>query len=137
MKGGFWWCSLLLVAVFSIPCIGGERGIPDGIFQAACILLLFPLIVVTGAGSVTARPASAAVCKWLGDISYPIYITHYPLMYMQMSWVAANQEAPLWMHIAVNAGVVIVSILLAWGLLKAYDMPVREWLKEHWLKRKK
>jgi len=24
----------------------------------------------------------------------------------------------------------------AWGLLKAYDQPVREWLKEHWLKRK-
>jgi hypothetical protein len=26
--------------------------------------------------------------------------------------------------------------ILAWGLLRAYDLPVREWLKEHWLKRK-
>ena len=26
-------------------------------------------------------------------------------------------------------------IVVAWGLLKAYDLPVREWLKEHWLKR--
>lgn len=30
----------------------------------------------------------------------------------------------------------ILDGLLAWGLLKAYDLPVRKWLTEHWLKRK-
>ena len=29
-----------------------------------------------------------------------------------------------------------MAIILAWGLLKAYDLPVREWLKEHWLKKR-
>ena len=57
-------------------------------------------------------------------------------MYMQMSWVAEHEDAPLWMHIMVNTGVAFISILLAYGLLKVYDEPVREWLKEHWLKRK-
>ena len=136
LKGGFWWCSLALVVLFSVPCIGGKTGIPDGLFQAICILLLFPLIVLTGSGSVTKGKKSTAVCKWLGDISYPLYITHYPFMYMQMSWVAEHEDAPLWMHIMINAGVVFISILLAYGLLKVYDEPVREWLKEHWLKRK-
>ena len=136
LRGGFWWCSLALVAIFSIPCIGGDRGVPDGIFQAACILLLFPLIVLTGAGSVTTDPKSTAVCKWLGDISYPIYITHYPIMYMQMGWVAGHPNAPVWMHVMMNLGVVFMSIILAWGLLKAYDLPVRKWLTENWLKRK-
>ena len=136
LKGGFWWCSLALVVLFSVPCIGGKIGIPDGIYQAVCILLLFPLIVLTGSGSVTKGKKSTAVCKWLGDISYPLYITHYPFMYMQMSWVADHGEAPLWMHIMMNAGVVFISILLAYGLLKVYDGPVREWLKDHWLKRK-
>ena len=135
LKGGFWWCSLALVILFSVPCIGGKTGVPDGIYQAVCILLLFPLIVLTGAGSVTKGKRSTAVCKWLGDISYPLYITHYPFMYMQMSWVADHGDAPLWMHIMMNAGVVFISILLAYGLLKVYDEPVREWLKEHWLKR--
>ena len=136
LKGGFWWCSLALVVLFSVPCIGGKIGIPDGIYQAVCILLLFPLIVLTGSGSVTKGKKSTAVCKWLGDISYPLYITHYPFMYMQMSWVAGHEDAPLWMHIMVNTGVAFISILLAYGLLKVYDEPVREWLKEHWLKRK-
>ena len=135
LRGGFWWCSLVLVAVFSIPCIGGDYGVPDGIFQAACILLIFPLVVLAGAGSVTTDRRSTAVCKWLGDISYPIYITHYPIMYMQMGWVADHPDAPVWMHVMVNLGVVFLSIILAWGLLKAYDLPVRKWLTEHWLKR--
>ena len=137
LRGGFWWSSLALIVIFSIPCIGGDYGVPDGIFQAVCILLLFPIIVLTGAGSVTTDPKSTAVCKWLGDISYPIYITHYPIMYMQMGWVADHPDAPLWMHVIVNLGVIVMSIILAWGLLKAYDLPVRQWLTEHWLKRKK
>ena len=136
LRGGFWWCSLLLVVIFSIPCIGGKTGIPDGIYQAFCILLLFPLIVLAGSGSVTTDKKSTAICKWLGEISYPLYITHYPLMYMQMSWVKDHADAPVWIHIVVNLGVVFLSIVLAWGLLKVYDEPVREWLKEHWLKRK-
>ena len=137
LKGGFWWCSLALIVLFSIPCIGGKTGVPDGIFQAVCILLVFPLVVLAGAGSVTTGTKSTAVCKWLGEISYPIYITHYPIMYMQMGWVADHPDAPLWMHITVNVGVVFMSIILAWGLLKAYDLPVRKWLTEHWLKRAK
>lgn len=136
LRGGFWWCSLLLVVIFSIPYIGGKTGIPDGIYQAVCILLLFPLIVLTGSGSMTTDKKSTAICKWLGEISYPLYITHYPLMYMQMSWVKDHADAPVWIHIVVNLGVVFLSIVLAWGLLKVYDKPVREWLKEHWLKRK-
>ena len=137
LRGGFWWCSLALVAIFSIPCIGGDYGVPDGIFQAVCILLIFPLIVLAGAGSVTTDRRSTAVCKWLGDISYPIYITHYPIMYMQMGWVADHPDAPVWIHVMVNLGVIFMSIILAWGLLKAYDLPVRQWLTEHWLKRAK
>ena len=136
LKGGFWWCSLALIVLFSIPCIGGKTGVPDGIYQAITILFIFPLIVLAGSGSVTTDKKSTAVCKFLGDLSYPLYITHYPIMYMQMSWVAAHHDAPLWMHIAMNLGVVFISIVIAWGVLKIYDEPVREWLKEHWLKRK-
>lgn len=136
LKGGFWWCSLALIVIFSIPCIGGRTGVADGLYQAVCILLIFPLIVLAGSGSVTTDKRSTAVCKWLGALSYPLYITHYPIMYMQMSWVAEHPGAPLWMHIAVNAGVVFISIVLAWGVMKTYDEPVREWLREHWLKRR-
>ena len=135
LKGGFWWCSLALVVIFAVPQIGGKAGVPDGLYQAVSILLLFPLIVLAGAGSRTTDAKSTKVCNFLGNLSYPLYITHYPVMYMQMAWVERNPDAPLWMHIVLNAGVVLVSVGAAWAWLKLYDEPVRRWLTEHWLKR--
>lgn len=137
LRGGFWWCALMLIAIFSIPQILGKSGVADGLYQAVSIIVLFPIVVLIGAGSRISDPRSAKVCKFLGDISYPIYITHYPLMYMQMGWAASHQEAPLWMHICVNAGVVILAIGLAWACLKLYDEPVRKWLTDNVLKRNK
>ena len=134
VKGGFWWAALLLVVILAFPCIGGKDGVPNGIYQAVMILAVFPFIVLLGAGSHTTNPVSTRICKFLGDISYPIYITHYPLIYMQMSFAASHADAPLWMHVAMSAGVFILSVLMAWALAKAYDQPVREWLKNHWLK---
>ena len=86
VKGGFWWCSLLLVIVFSLPCIGGEGSILNGIYVAACILFVFPLIVLMGAGSQIKGEKSSKICTFVGELSYPLYITHYPIMYMQMKY---------------------------------------------------
>lgn len=133
-KGGFWWASLLLVIIFSIPCIGGKPGIANGAYQAFAILVLFPVIVLLGAGSKTTHAFSSKVCKFLGDISYPIYITHFPLIYAHMSFARAHADAPAWIHCLSAAGVVILSIILAWGVMKTYDEPVRDFLKKNWLK---
>lgn len=137
VRGGFWWCSLLLAVLLAVPCVGGEGNVLNGVYNAVCILLLFPLIVMMGAGSRLTDPKSARVCTVLGELSYPLYITHYPLMYMQMTWAWAHPDAPLYAHVMVAAGVFVLSILLAWGCLKLYDLPVREWLKVHWLMKKK
>ena len=137
IKGGFWWCALAIVVILAAPCIGGKQGVADGLFQAIAILALFPLIVLTGAGSQTTDKRSTAICKWLGEISYPIYITHYPLIYMQMDFVAKHPNAAPWQHVAVAASVLFMAILIARCVFKAYDLPVRAWLTEHWLKRKK
>lgn len=135
VKGGFWWCSLLLVIVFSLPCIGGEGSILNGIYVATCILFVFPLIVLMGAGSQIKGQKSAKICTFVGELSYPLYITHYPIMYMQMNWAWNNPDAPLYAHITVAAASFILSIGLAYACLKLYDLPVRKWLTEKWLKR--
>ena len=87
-----------------------------------------------GAGSTIQNPAVAKVCKFLGDISYPIYITHYPLIYMHMGFVAEHPDAPTWIHVASGVGVFFFAIILAWGVFKAFDEPARQWLTDHWLK---
>lgn len=138
-KGGFWWCSLLIVTMLAIPFIPyGEKGTAscvDGWYNAFCILLLFPFIVSIGAGSRIEGKKGAKVCKFLGDISFPLYISHYPLMYCHMAWVGNHTDTPLSVHAMMFVAFFLLSIAVAFAFLKLYDEPVREWLKEHWLKR--
>ncbi len=137
VKGAFWWCSLILAAIFSIPCIGGEGNVANGIYNAACILVIFPVVVAMGAGSRIKGEKSTRICTFLGELSYPLYITHYPVMYVQMNWAWSHPDAPAYAHITVAAGSIILSIGIAYACLKLYDMPVRKYLTERWLKNKR
>ena len=133
VKGGFWWCSLFIVILLGMPWLGlgteGEARWTNGLYEVICILICFPLIVAIGAGSSVIGGKSVAINKFLGDISFPLYITHYPLIYMQMSWVESNKDATLGMHIFVAVSIFLLAIGLAYAALKLYDLPVRELLK--------
>lgn len=138
VKGGFWWCSFIVALVLVMPWIGTESS-PwiDGAYNAVAIIIVFPLVVAMGAGSRVTDKRSMAVCEFLGKLSYPLYITHYPWIYVQMNWAARHQDAPLGTHIWVAVSVYLFTIAIAYACLKLYDEPVREWLKVHWLKKKK
>ena len=136
LKNGFWWCSLMVVILLAMPWMGigteGDSRWTNGLYEAAAILIGFPLIVAIGARSSVKGGKSAAVNKFLGDISFPLYITHYPLIYMQMSWVDGHKDLPLGTHILVAVSIFLLAIGLAYAALKLYDLPVREWLKRKW-----
>lgn len=130
IRGGFWWASLLLVVLFAVPQIGGKSCVADGLYQVFAIVVMFPVIVLIGAGSKTTDKRSAKWCETLGNLSYPLYITHFPLMYMQMAWVSSHKDSPVWHHVVLNLGILFVAIGIAWAFLKLYDEPVRAWLKK-------
>ncbi|CAA9194640.1 acyltransferase family protein [Flavobacterium collinsii] len=136
IKGAFWVCSVLIIVIFSIPRLGDENSLwMNGLYESVCIILLFPLIVAIGAGGEIKNPLSLKICKALGDISYPIYIIHYPLIYCYMAWVFEN-KIPLKDGYVVGIGVLISSIAIAYLCLKFYDEPVRNWLQNKFQKRK-
>lgn len=137
VKGGFWWCSLILVVLFAVPCIGGAGNILNGVYNAVCILICFPLIVMMGAGSEIKGQRSTKICTFLGELSYPLYITHYPFAYMQMRWAWAHPDAPLYAHIMVAAGVLLMAVGTAYACLKLYDIPVRKWLTDKFMRPRK
>ena len=133
MKGGFWWCSLIIALILAMPRVGGSN--PDnywmnGLYESICIIAVFPLIVLAGASSTVSGRRSIKVCKWLGDISYPLYVTHYPIVYVQMSWMATHPDMPVATHAFVAVCCFILAIGIAYASLKLYDEPVREWLKK-------
>ncbi|WP_300730348.1 acyltransferase [uncultured Rikenella sp.] len=134
IPGGFWLCSLVLAAILFFPRLGGEQRLwLNGLYESISILFLFPLIVLAGAGSPIRGKVSVGVCKFLGEISFPLYIIHYPFVYLFMAYVKEHdwgwQESwPL--MIAVGVGCVV----LAYGFLKLFDEPVRAWLRNRFLR---
>ena len=86
-------------------------------------------------GKVTGK-RSTAVCKFLGDISYPVYITHYPLVYTYTAWVC-NNNATLAEGIPYMILTFAGAFVLAYACLKLYDEPIRKWLTDRFLKGKK
>lgn len=121
--------------LLAIPRIGDENTLwMNGIYESVCVILLFPLIVSIGAGGELKNPFSLKICKLLGAISYPIYITHYPLIYWYTAWVVDN-KVTLKDGYMLGIGVLIASIVLAYACLKLYDEPVRNWLQKKFQKR--
>lgn len=133
IKGSFLICSLMIVGFLSVPRLGGaDRLWLNGLYESFCIIIIFPLIVTIGAGGTLVSKTSIKVCRFLGSISYPIYITHYPLIYIFTAWVGANKIL-LSKGLPVGLLLLITSISIAYASLKLYDEPVRNWLKKRFL----
>lgn len=136
VKGAFWICSTVLVVIFALPYIAptGETSL-NSLYEVICIAFLFPLLVWIGACGSAGKGFTAKANRVLGDISYPLYIVHYPIMYIFYAWLIKEEcytlSECLWEAIAVVAA----SIILALLCLKLYDEPIRRWLAKKFIKR--
>jgi peptidoglycan/LPS O-acetylase OafA/YrhL len=73
--------SILLVVIFQAPRFPNAGGLSfNGLYDAACVLFLFPLIIICGAHSDGA--GMMRLCKFSGRLSYPLYITHIAFVYI-------------------------------------------------------
>lgn len=140
IKNAFTWASLILFVFLAIPRVGAAETVwMNGLYDSLTIILIFPLVVYIGAsGDLNTRLASK-LSRFLGDISYPLYIIHYPFIYMYMAWFAKNQEflntSPYGKTtlVLISAALLVVTVALAHGLFKFYDVPVRKWLSKRFM----
>lgn len=133
IKHAFLWCSLLVVIILSVPRIGGSQHLwMNGLYDSLSIIFLFPLIVFIGASGEVKGKFASKTCKFLGDISYPMYIIHYPLIYIFTAWVVDDHIQMLnsW---PVALLVLLSSISMSYICLKLYDEPVRNWLAKRFI----
>ncbi len=133
IRGAFGICSLAIAVLLSVPHIGGGEALwMNGIYDAVCVVVIFPLLVWLGASGKTTDRISYGVCKFLGDISYPMYIIHYPFMYLFYAWLWREKLtfAETW---PIAWLLFFGNILLAYLCLKLYDEPVRKWLSRRFL----
>jgi peptidoglycan/LPS O-acetylase OafA/YrhL len=126
-------CSLLLVVALSLPKFGSAQ-MPwiNGLYEALCVILVFPFIVCLGAGERRADGASIRVARFFGDLSYPLYITHYPLIYIYAAWALKTHPSPL-PGLLFGVLTLVTGVLVAYCALKFYDLPVRRRLTRRFL----
>lgn len=134
VKLAFWIASLAIIVVVSIPRIGGSEYLwMNGIYDAICSIIVFPFLVYIGASGELTNKISVRICKFLGDISYPLYMVHYPFIYLYFAWVK-NRELNFEQSLPGAIALVLGSIALAYLCLKIYDIPIRRYLTKRFLK---
>lgn len=130
IKNAFLWCSLLVAVTLYMPRIGGAEHVwMNGIYESIVIIVIFPLIVYLGASGLIQSQSEMKICRFLGDISYPLYLVHYPLVYFYVAWISNHKGVTIVQAWPYALLILTGSILLAYAALKWYDRPVRKWLR--------
>ena len=129
VRGIFWIAAAALFVLFSVPYIPACREIClNGVYEIVCISLIFPIILWLGASGATTDKISTATCNFLGAISYPLYVVHYPVMYLFYQWLIKEKIYTLGECWPVVLCVMGISLALAWFSLKFWETPIRKWL---------
>ena len=100
------------------------------LYESLAVVAAFPLIVGIGALDVPG-PRMTSFYLFLGRLSYPLYILHYPLVHVFSNFARSHalHGAKFWLFIAIEMlGVIGFSLVV----MKVLDEPVRAWLTRKW-----
>ena len=120
-KLGLLGMSALLLLAFLTPYINQW----NGLIEPLLVVFYFPLVVSLGAGASLASKHQK-INQFSGNISYPIYMTHYPFMWVFANYVAV--KAPSITHLSWLIPIsVILLISFAYLVFKFLDFPIRRY----------
>lgn len=122
-KLGFVSMAILLLIVFLVPFTKA-----NAIIDPLLVVFYFPLLVALGAGA-TLQPKLSKICKFSGEISYPLYVIHYPFLWLFLSYIEVKKPDMATMQILIPIGTIAL-VLLAYGVLVFMDLPIRKYLKK-------
>ena len=100
------------------------------IYEYLAVLVVFPTLIALGARDLPS-PLVARSYLFLGRLSYPLYILHYPLVRLFSGFARSHSihGAELWLLIIAEiASAVALSIII----MVFFDDPIRSWLTTVW-----
>lgn len=129
VRGAFWLCSAIIALALACPYIGHEASLLNGCYDLLCTFIVFPSVVYIGACGMTTDNLSTRLCEFMGRLSYPIYIVHYPVMYLFYAWEASNRW-PFTKALPLCCGLFVLITLMAWAAMRFYDTPIRRFISK-------
>ncbi len=125
-KIGFIGLAVLLFAVFIMPWSK-----QDWLTEALVVIIYFPLLVSLGAGAVL-TPSLKKLCNFSGNISYPLYMTHYAFIWVFGNYFTNQKPAMSVLPYIIAPGVILL-VLFAYLVMKFVDEPLRKWMSKKWI----
>ncbi|MGV3589901.1 MAG: acyltransferase family protein [Adhaeribacter sp.] len=120
-KLGFTGLGILLLLAFIMP---GSKW--NWLTEALVVLFYFPLLVALGAGS-SLSPQWKKVCRFAGNISYPLYMTHYAAIWVFGNYYTKEKPSAGELTYIVILGSIFL-VVIAYLVMRFYDVPVRKYL---------
>jgi peptidoglycan/LPS O-acetylase OafA/YrhL len=123
-KLGFIGLSVLLFLAFLSPFSNNWNWLSEPLI----VVFYFPLLVALGAGAVLS-PGVKKVCVLSGKLSYPLYMTHYAVMWMFANYLAKYKPEGGQVTLIIIAGLIVLPAF-AYLVMVLYDTPVRNYLSK-------
>jgi len=128
LRAGWLPLTALLTLAFLAPIMPEAGGVRwNGLYEAGCVVVLFPLIIIAGVHG-EAGAKMTRLCSASGRLSYSLYITHFPFLYVYSNLVLI-QKAPSWLTIPIGVALVPFLLFVAWAAAKWWDEPIRARLR--------
>jgi peptidoglycan/LPS O-acetylase OafA/YrhL len=121
-KLGFLGLSILLLVGFLVP----YRDAYNWIIEPILVIFYFPFLVSLGAGA-SLKPKLKKIAKVSGEISYPLYMIHYPFVWIFLTYVAVVKPTMSVLSIVIPVSVVLL-IISAYLVMIFVDLPIRKYL---------
>ena len=118
-----WVFPLLLTLIFSLPA---SRNLGSACLDFVIVVVVLPCLVGCAA-KVAAGPRLSKWSQVSGDISYPLYAVHYPII-RAVCYLTAGHGLNAASRLLIGAMTVTVLSFLSYRLFVYIDVPTRRWL---------
>lgn len=124
---GFLGLSLLLAAALLMPFFAH-----NWIMELLVVLVFFPCIIVLGRGT-RLESSLTAPCRLFGNISYPLYMTHYAVMWIFAGYSNSKPDNGQ-LFLVILFGTFLL-LTFAYVVMKVFDIPIRRYLNKRFTQR--
>jgi peptidoglycan/LPS O-acetylase OafA/YrhL len=122
-KLGFIGLAILLLLAFIMPFSK-----LNWLTEPLVVLLYFPLLVTLGAGAMLTQGLKK-LCIFSGKISYPLYMTHYAVLWMFGNYYTSHKPGSMQLTFIIIVALILL-VGFAYLVMVLYDIPVRKYLSD-------
>jgi peptidoglycan/LPS O-acetylase OafA/YrhL len=120
---GFLSLAVLLMMGFMVPFTAWNL-----LWESLIVLIYFPLLIGLGAGTMPVTRVRK-FCNFSANISYPLYMTHYWLIWIFGNYFTIHHPVGMRLFLIV-LGILTLQIVLAYVVMRVFDTPVRRALSK-------